>query len=221
MDERGQTLSEQVHLALRESIVRGELPPGRRLLVLEIANALEISQAPVREALERLKQEGLLDSKSNKGSVVADIRKEEIEEIYALRELIEWHAVRQCLPMLRQSDLDELDAICERMRNAAESDDHFRFIDLDMDFHRFFFAKAGNRTILQLWDQITVKIKRFLAITNKLYFPDLLSIAEGHSPLIEALRAGDEAEIERRFIRHINEVWWRMDKSKDLQRTRR
>ncbi|MCC3373276.1 GntR family transcriptional regulator [Cohnella sp. REN36] len=202
-----------MHLALREAIVRGELAPGRRLLVLEIANALNISQAPVREALERLKQEGLLDSQSNKGSIVADVRKEEIEEIYALRELIELHAVRRCLP-IRQGDMDALDALYSRMREAAAQEDHYRFIDLDMDFHRYFFARAGNRTILQLWDQLAVKLKRFMAVTNKLYFPDLISIAEGHLPLLAALKSGDEGEIERTLLAHMNEVWWRMDKGR-------
>ncbi|TVY04338.1 GntR family transcriptional regulator [Cohnella terricola] len=199
-------------MALRESIVRGELYPGYRLLVLEIANELGISQAPVREALERLKQEGLIISRHNKGSIVAEIKQEEIEEIYALRELIEWDAVRKSIRLLDEKDFGHLTAIYDGMASAAKKDDLFRFIDLDMDFHGYFFAKSGNQTILHLWQQIAVKLKRFQAITNKIYYPDLLSIAEGHAPLIEVLRTGDEEKIRQLFIQHMKEVWWRMNK---------
>ncbi|MFC5470063.1 GntR family transcriptional regulator [Cohnella suwonensis] len=213
LDERGTSLSEQVYLALRESIVRGELYPGYRLLVLEIATALNVSQAPVREAMERLKQEGLLVGKANKGSIVSEMKQEEIEELYALRELIERDAVRKAIPKLASGDYERLESIYEDMRAAAKEEDLFRFIDVDMAFHGYFFEKVGNRTILQLWQQIAAKLKRFLAITNKLYFPDLLSIAESHAPLIEALRSGDEAVIEQRFVGHMKEVWWRMDRN--------
>ncbi|WP_256758194.1 GntR family transcriptional regulator [Cohnella sp. WQ 127256] len=203
-----------MYLALRESIVQGEFNPGFRLLVLEIATSLNVSQAPVREAMERLKQEGLLISKHNKGSFVSEIKQEEIEEIYILRELIEWDAVKKSIPDLQQSDFAHLKGIYESMLQAAENDDQFQLIDLDMEFHRFFFIKSGNKTILQIWDQIHIKIKRFLSITNKIYFSDLNSIAAGHLPLIEALQSGNEEEIERLFIQHLREVWWRMNKNK-------
>ncbi|MCD9026093.1 GntR family transcriptional regulator [Cohnella silvisoli] len=218
MDERGNSLSERVYLSLRESIVKGEFYPGVRLLVLEIANSLKISQAPVREAMERLKQEGLLISNHNKGSFVAEIKQEEIEEIYALRELIEWDAVKRSIPDLQPSDFTHLIEIYKSMKRAAENNDLFQLIDLDMEFHRFFFTKSGNKTILQIWDQIHIKIKRFLSITNILYFPDLITIAEGHMPLIEALQTGNEKEVEKRFIEHMKEVWWRMNKKKDSER---
>lgn len=177
------------------------------MLVLDIANALDVSQAPVREALERLKQEGLLVGKANKGSIVAEIRQDEIEEIYALRELIERDAVRKSLPKLQAEDFERLRVIYEDMVDAAKKDDLFRFIDMDMDFHGYFFEKSGNRTIHHLWRQIAVKLKRFQAITNKLYYSDLSSIAVGHAPLIEVLKTGNEAEIERLFILHMKEVW--------------
>ncbi|MFC5404248.1 GntR family transcriptional regulator [Cohnella soli] len=211
MDERGVSLSEQVYLGLRDSIVRGEIYPGYRLLVLEIATALKISQAPVREAMERLKQEGLLIGKANKGSIVSEMKQEEIEEIYALRELIERDALLKSIPKLGAADYAQLDLLYKRMRAAAEEEDLYRFIDLDLEFHSFFYEKSGNRTIMNLWLQLAVKLKRFLAITNKLYFPDLLSIAEGHAPLIDALKSGDVAEIERLFAAHLKEVWWRMN----------
>jgi len=217
LDERGSSLSEQVYLGLRESIIRGELAPGYRLLVLEIANALSISQAPVREALERLKQEGLIAGKANKGSIVAEIKQEEIEELYALRELIEWDAVRKTIKLLDEEDYKRLAEIYDGMVEAAKTDDLFRFIDLDMDFHGYFFTKSGNRTILQIWEQIAIKLKRFLAVTNKLYFPDLLSIAVGHAPLIEVLKTGDEEEIKRKYILHMKEVWWRMGRNRQAE----
>jgi len=206
-------------LGLRDAIVRGELAPGFRLLVLDIAKALNISQAPVREAMERLKQEGLLVGKANKGSVVAEIKQEEIEEIYALRELIEWDAVRRSYRRLDEGDFERLRGIYEEMVEAARRDDAYGFVDRDMAFHGFFFEKSGNRTILSIWDQIAVKLTRFLALSNKLYFPNLISIAQSHEPLLLALREGtaSEEDIKERFVRHMYEVWWRMGRGKPDQ----
>lgn len=217
LDERGTSLSEQVYWGLRDAIVKGELAPGYRLLVLDVANALNISQAPVREAMERLKQEGLLAAKANKGSIVAEIKQEEIEEIYALRELIEWDAVRRSYRRLDERDFARLRAIYEEMAEAARRDDAFGFVDRDMAFHGFFFEKSGNLTILNIWEQIAVKLTRFLALSNKLYFPDLLSIAVSHEPLIQALLDGRASEDELRalFVRHMHEVWWRMGRKRE------
>ncbi|BBI32858.1 hypothetical protein KCTCHS21_22570 [Cohnella abietis] len=167
--------------------------------------------------MERLKQEGLLVSKHNKGSFVAEIRQEELEEIYELREIIEWNAIKKSLPGLLDSDIAYLSEVFEKMKQAAEIDDLFQFIDLDMEFHRFFYFKSGNKTILQIWDQINVKIKRFLAIANKLYYSDLMTIAEGHLPLIEALQRRNEEEIEKLFMQHLKDVWWLMNKKNNTR----
>lgn len=206
------SLSDKIYFAIKEAILRGDLSPGYRLLVLDIANSLNISQAPVREAMERLKQEGLLVSKPYRGSVVSDISKEEIEEIYALRELIEGYAIRNSLPILTEEHIQELHDLYAEMKRAAENDDLYSLILKDMEFHGLFYKLCGNKTILNVWNQMNTKIRRFLAITNKVYFPSLVDVADSHIPLLEVLKTRDVDQVEQEFIKHMKEVWWRMKK---------
>jgi DNA-binding GntR family transcriptional regulator len=205
------SLSEKIYGELRDSILNGALKPGDRLLVLEITERLNVSQAPVREALERLKQEGLLKKEQNKSSIVSDISKKEIEEIYTLRELIEGYAVKKTMDNFSKEDLVYLKKIYLQMKQAAESDLLYRLIELDMDFHTFFYNNCGNTVILNLWNNIKANIMRFTSITNRIYFADLKSVTESHIPLIEALESGNQEKAETLFIDHMREVWWRME----------
>jgi DNA-binding GntR family transcriptional regulator len=206
------SLTERVYLTLRESIVKGELVPGYRLIVLDIAKTLNTSQAPVREALERLKQEGLIVSKPNKGSMVADISLDEIKEIYVLRELVEGYVLKQTIPTLSPSDFDYLMQLYMDLKKCATENNVSSFVDVDMKFHGFFYERCQNQVILNVWNQINVKIKRFTTITNRVYFPDLDVIAETHLPLIQLIQTGDVDRCEKAFLDHMREVWWRIKK---------
>lgn len=211
LDNYTGSLSEKIYSAIKEAILRGDYPPGYRLLVLEIANSLEISQAPVREAMERLKQEGLLMSKPYRGSVVSDVSREEIEEIYALRELIEGYAIRHSIPKLTEQHIALLHDLYKAMKKSASEDNLYEMIKQDMDFHGLFYELCGNKTILNVWNQINTKIRRFQAITNKIYFPHLEAVADSHLPLLEVLNTKNVDQIEEQFILHMKEVWWRMN----------
>jgi DNA-binding GntR family transcriptional regulator len=211
--EEPQSLSERIYFELRESILKGELKPGAHLLVLDIAKAKGVSQAPVREALERLKQEGLLIRQANRSAVVSDISLKEIEDIYALRELIEGYAVERTIASMTERDFNHLHGICLMMKEATQKDDLFGLIYLDMDFHGFFYEKCGNKAILDVWKTIRTKIMRFISVTNRIYFSSLESVADSHFPLLETLRAGDPAKASEAFRNHMKEVWWRMKKS--------
>ncbi|NTZ19245.1 GntR family transcriptional regulator [Paenibacillus sp. JMULE4] len=211
LDPEGDSLSERVYLSLRQALLKGELYPGFRLVVLDIANSLGISQAPVREAMERLKQEGLLISKHNKGSFVSDITQKKIEDIYEMRELIEGFAVKRALPTLKSSDIDYLNRLYSEMKRCAQEDDVFRLIEYDMRFHGLFYERCGNEVLSQQWNQIHVQIKRFIAVATQIYFPKLEAVADSHIPLLRSLENGDVHEAEAIFSDHIK-VWWRTKK---------
>ncbi|MBP1153605.1 MULTISPECIES: GntR family transcriptional regulator [unclassified Paenibacillus] len=211
LDPEGDSLSERVYLSLRKALLTGELYPGFRLVVLDIANSLGISQAPVREAMERLKQEGLLISKHHKGSFVSDITQQKIDHIYEMRELIEGYAIKKTIPTLKSSDLDHLNQLYLEMKRCAQEDDVFQLMEYDMRFHGFFYERCGNEVITQLWNQINIQIKRFIAVATQIYFPNLEAIADSHIPLLRSLENGDVNEAEQIFSKHIK-VWWRMKK---------
>lgn len=202
--------SENIYYEIRKKILTGVYTPGERLLVLEIAQEFGVSQAPVREAFERLKQEELLIGVKNKGSMVSKIDQKEIEDIYILRDLLEKYVIKKYLQNKSEEDIAYLETIYKKMEAAAVEEDLVSMIDFDMMFHQLFYEKCGNTQILQVWKNIKVKVTRFTVTTNRLYFPNLKTIADTHLVLINILKNGTEEEILGVFEDHMNEVWWRM-----------
>jgi DNA-binding GntR family transcriptional regulator len=196
------SISEQIYVTLKRKILTGELSPGTRLLVLDIAGQFRVSQAPVREALERMKQEGLIIGIRNKGSVVSNITSKEIRDLFVLREIIEGYAVRTSMPTLSESDYATLEAIIQRMEEAVEQSDTLSILELDMDFHGFFYKRCDNQAILELWNHMRTKVMRFMAISNQHSTTEML--ADWHRMLIDALRTGDGDAAEEAFIEHMH-----------------
>ncbi|MBB6735655.1 GntR family transcriptional regulator [Cohnella zeiphila] len=183
------SLSEHIYLSLKRKIMKGELPPGHRLLVLDIAKTFEVSQAPVREALERLKQEGLIVGRMNKGSAVSEITTGEIRDIYELRLMIEGQALRAMMLSQTPEDIAYLEQILERMKQAIDENDSYRLVDLDMQFHGYFYRRSGNALLLDIWNGIKSKIMRFITVTNRDH-PGY-SIPNSHAELLAIIRSGD------------------------------
>ncbi|MBS4192333.1 GntR family transcriptional regulator [Bacillus sp. FJAT-49705] len=202
--------SEYIYYEIRKKILTGIYTPNTRLLVLEVAKEFEVSQAPVREAFERLKQEGLLIGIKNKGSIISKIEQKEIEDVYVLRELMENYVMRVYLEKRLPDDIHHLESIYHEMRNSAENEDLLRLIELDMEFHQFFYERSGNTEILRVWKNLKIKVMRFIVTTNQLYYPNLKIVADTHLELIDALKNGNEEIILDVFDSHIKEVWWRM-----------
>src|SRR5699024_2284925 len=154
------SLTEKVYLYLYDAILSGAYRPDKRLLVLDISNELQLSQAPVREALERLKQEGLVNKEPNKSAVVSSVSINEIENIYQLRELLEGFAVKEAMKTIHSQDIEQLYQIYGEMKAMTKLGDIFRLNELDMRFHTFFYERCGNALILNIWKEISVKIIR-------------------------------------------------------------
>jgi DNA-binding GntR family transcriptional regulator len=208
-------LGNYIYQQLRECIMCGELKPGVRLIVLDLSQKYGVSQAPVREALSRLRQDGLIIGKDNKGSVVSEISLVEVEELYELRQLIEGYAVRETLKNMKQKNFDYLEKIYDGMKQAGIENDLTKFINLDMKFHDFFYENCNNRAILNVWTHIKVQLIRFMFVSNQIYFSNIEEVADYHIELLSALRLNDTEQIEKLFIDHMKVVWWRIKKRTD------
>jgi DNA-binding GntR family transcriptional regulator len=179
------SISTSVYAALKKDIMEGTLQPGHRLIVLEIAGRYEISQAPVREALERLKQEGLIVGQQNKGSVVSSITPKEIKDLFVLREMIEAFAVKKAITILTDDDYRKLTHILTEMDAAIRDKDSLTILEKDMEFHGYFYTLCDNEAILELWHRMRTKMMRFMAISNRYYSTE--GLVNWHIQLLDAL----------------------------------
>jgi DNA-binding GntR family transcriptional regulator len=106
--------SDLVSHTLREAIARGELKPGQRVMEVEVAEWLDVSRTPVREALHRMESEGMLAQEPRAGLVVASITRQAMLELYVMREVLEGTAARLCARHASDLELIELEELIKR-----------------------------------------------------------------------------------------------------------
>jgi len=138
---------------LRDAIIRGELAPGTRLLLEDLSQKFDLSMTPIREAIPILEGEGLVVQLPHKGAVVAQMDREEIRELYAMRGAMEGLATVEGVPGLTDKDLADMRALLARLEAAQGAWEDF--LDIDRSFHLVLYQAAGSRrwveTIQTLW----------------------------------------------------------------------
>jgi len=196
-------VTEEVRDALREEILDGSLPPGRRIVQDSVAATLGASRIPVREALRQLEAEGLVTIEPDVGARVAPLSPEDLHEVYFMREALEPVALRVSVPLLTSADLDRLSELVETGERLAEAGDIAGYLRMDTQFHELMVMSSGlarlHRTIHQLWD-IT---RQFRAVYSLLPSSLRQSNVE-HCGLLEACErqaAEDAADLHRVHIR--------------------
>jgi DNA-binding GntR family transcriptional regulator len=141
---------------LRDAIVTGGLRPGERINQERVAAEIGVSVAPVREALRVLEQEGQVTYRTRRGYAVTELRIADLEEIYALRRLVETHVVRASLPGLDDGDRVRLRAAAAECVDAAAADDVVRELEANRRFHFGLIAVDEHphavRHLGMLWD---------------------------------------------------------------------
>jgi DNA-binding GntR family transcriptional regulator len=172
-----------------------------RLFEGELAESLKVSRGPVREALRRLVQEGLVRIVPGGGTFVSTITEDDIIEIYGLRAALEGYAARAAT--IQRVELADLEKALERMRISLNAMDLSTIIEADVVFHRSLIALAKNRRLLAGWGGLEGQVRLILSLTRDQVYRDPQGLAEQHVRLVDALRSGEGDQAERRFREHI------------------
>ncbi|MES1924385.1 GntR family transcriptional regulator [Salinisphaera sp. T31B1] len=185
---RRRSIEDEVYMRLREAILRGEIEGGERLVHEDLASRFGTSRIPVRDALKRLVFDGLVDADDRGVCHVSHFGIEDVEEIYALREMLEAHAVIKATPQLTADELDELDRLQSEIEAAAEADDKELYVRLNQEFHRELYDSADqprlSRLIYGLWQGLP-------PLTPMTIEDRLVQAAYEHRDILSALRARD------------------------------
>jgi len=212
MNAPAKTYAETIYGQLREEILRGDLRPGDRLTEQEIARRMGTSQGPVREALARLRAQGLVLALPHRGSFVSEISADHARDIYQVRLLVEREAARLAFPRITEADVDALRARVEILVAHADDQDFLATIGRDMSFHRCIFELAGSPTLLGFWDILETQITKFVAVASPAIFRDPVRIAKTHYPLLDAIAARDVARFAEELEAHVFRIWEHFDR---------
>lgn len=173
---------------IRQAIINGSMRPGSPVVEMALAEQLKVSRAPVREAIQILEADGLIESEPYKGKRVKTLTLKEVEEVYSLREQFEAFAIRRVVE--REVDISELRVHSDAMFAAAERNDLAALNDADEAFHRTLIRLADHGLVLSFWEHLYLRIRQIMALRNSAN-RDLRAVAKNHPPIIEAIEKRD------------------------------
>jgi DNA-binding GntR family transcriptional regulator len=185
-----------IYSTLREAILGGILPAGERLAELQLAALFKRSRTPVREAILRLESDRLAQRLHRRGFVVGGISREEILEVYAVREVLDGLAARLAAQGCLPKDLDHLAWLTRRLKKAAEQRDYRLMVELNIEFHEAIARASRNGLLLQFTRQIHDWVRRFTDTTFSHRGRAAASLKE-HDELLDALGRRDPESAER------------------------
>jgi DNA-binding GntR family transcriptional regulator len=189
MDLKRASTREQITQLLLDRILSGALKPGERLVEMQIANELNTSQAPVREALRYLEAMRVVESQPYKGTWVREISDRELAESSQVRAALEQLGGELAAKHLK-GDVSALEAEAKKFMKAAKAKDFPKYSKHDIEFHRLIMEAAGNQLLLSIWEQVVLEA-RFRRTLEKIGEENLYHFGEEHLPVIEAMRAED------------------------------
>jgi DNA-binding GntR family transcriptional regulator len=200
----GSTARARVYANLRDAIVRAELVPGRQLSENELAASLGVSRTPVREALQRLRDDRLVDIVPQLGTFVSPISTRAVADAQFIREALECAAVRVAAPRVSADELEALEQNLADQERARDSADFDAFYLLDDQFHQAICDLSGRN----VWN-ITQRAKGHLNRIRRLSLPIPAYLAEmiaEHRAIVARLAEHDPDGAERALRHHLQEV---------------
>jgi DNA-binding GntR family transcriptional regulator len=193
---------------LRADILEGRLKPGEWLRQERLAQAYEVSQMPVREALKQLAAEGLVEHVPYRGARIVEFSPEDVEDLYACRAFIEGMAARSAALNVTDNELGELAVLHEQMVRCKNPEELREYRELNRRFHSLIFSASRRsyivRTLAQLWSAFPTMLWSNIPRIAVASVPgrDEPDAAE-HAEIVAALTARDPERAERAVRRHI------------------
>ena len=197
------SVNARVLSSLRAAVITGELVPGSLYSVQTLADQLGVSRTPVREALIKLAQQGMVRFERNRGVRVLLTSLHDLEEVFALRLLLEPPAVRRAVARLDAAHRRELRRAFTQMEKAAKADDEFTMFEHDRRFHRTLLEAAGNARLAAFVDGLRDMVLR-RGVSTAQGSRSLDDIVAEHRAILDLADAGDAEGARGAMRRHIH-----------------
>jgi len=195
-----QKLSDSVYEVISDYIVNGKLKPGQRLREAAVAEAMDVSRTPVREAFARLEMEHLLERDPTGAYLIANWDHELLQELATVRATLESLAVRIVSPKLDIEEYDHLQNLVNQMATAYDRGDYDTLIHLDIAFHSYIWSQTSHTMLIDILNSIKVQVLYFMYLTRH---GDEEDYAGMHQRLLDVLMEGSTEQAVRTINEHI------------------
>jgi DNA-binding GntR family transcriptional regulator len=201
-------LREQVYNGIKDAIINGELEPGRRLIEEKLAEDMNTSRTPVREAIQKLEKEGLIYKLPRGGFAVKGISEEEVEEVFGLRGVLEGYAGYLATSRIKVEELKTLEEIIKLEEACLKNLNVEEFIRLDSEFHDLLYRAAKNARLYNLLNDLRDYMYRYRVIILRYQRKPQLAVND-HKEMLSSLKAKNARTVEKLVRKH-------MSRGKDL-----
>jgi DNA-binding GntR family transcriptional regulator len=197
-----ETAPERIADQIRSAITNGSLAPGTQLTEVQLAERLAVSRGPVREAMQRLIQEGLLRAERHRGVFVIELGIDDVADIYLARRAIERAAAQELLARGAEIVVTTLEAIVAQMEAAVESGDWSTVVDADLHFHEVLVAGAQSKRLSRMYRTLIAETRMCITALKGRY-PEWRELVVEHRALLDALHRGADGEVQELLASHL------------------
>ncbi len=196
------SLTEKVYEKFKGKVLSGSLKLGERLVYENLGKEWGISLTPWREAIIRLKQEGLIEEASRGGFYVKIFSIKEIEEMYDIREWLEGLAINLAIPRIDKKEMKILFQVYNKFEDSIKNKDINSCVMNDFQFHKYLIKFSKNKKLLAIMETFNIQLLSILR-TGPYYFEFVHSYLKEHFSIIEAIGDKNTALAEKLIRSHI------------------
>ncbi len=195
-------LNQQAYDEIRRRILDGELPPSSPISEYQLAADLNISRTPVREALKRLEEEGLVWSIPNKGTFIAEMSAQDVMEIYQVRERLEGLAARIAAEQMSEKDIHQLEYELSLLNKAESTGQADEIFQCDIRLHKLIIASTQNIRLVKILAMLDAQMHRVRIFFSQ--SPDWVqAVIQQHTIIVQRIKARDCEGAENAMVQHL------------------
>ncbi len=199
---KSRPIGEMAYVSLKGAIVRGDLHPGQRLVESALSAQMGISRIPVREAIKKLEQDGLIEKLEKGGFIVKNPSRKEIEETFGIRACLESYAAALATGHMNASTIDRLENVLKLYRDALERRDIANMTQLNNQLDEIIFSTSGSRKLYALIANFRDFISRYRKVLLTCMDYAAISLSE-HEKIVQAMKERDEEKVEKLVKKHL------------------
>lgn len=202
INETTKSLEEKVYLLLEEAIITGEYARGEALTEMSLCKRLGVSRTPVRSALHRLAEDGLIEMTPNRGAVVLGVSDDDLTDAYRIRMRLEGLASAMASERMTDEEIKRLEETVELGEFYLQKNDVDKCKELDTSFHIIIYKASGNRSLCKILSELHRNIRSYrrlaLAVPGRLE-----KSVEEHKMILSAIKARDAKMADKLTSKHI------------------